>query len=190
MGGLTIWRPLLKVRRREILRYLKEKGLTHLSDPTNRDPRYLRARMREETLPLLHRSFGKQVVENLLCLSERAHELRRYLDRKITPYVIERGEWGFAVLCAPLERIERRHLLQKATSGEGLVLPRTVLEPLLDWLEEGGHGRKIFFQSRWITVAKKWVFFLHANAGKALPEKGLVRKLTISFAANHSGPDQ
>jgi tRNA(Ile)-lysidine synthase len=181
MGDIPIWRPLLKTRRKEILLFLEKRGLKPFYDPTNRDPLYLRARMREETLPLLNRSFGKEVVENLICLSERAHELKRYLDRKIASCLIKRGEWGFAVLCRGLERIEQRHLLQKAAAEEGMILPRTVLEPVLDWLEEGRPGRKIFFQLRWITNDREWVFFLNSDAGKALPEKGLVRKLIISF---------
>ena len=116
--GVSLWRPLLGVRRREILHFLKRKGLQPLFDPTNEDPLFLRARMRKETLPFLSRSFGKEVGENLASLSERAYELKRYLDRKIASCRVEKGEWGGAAQCEGLERIEARHLLQKVAGGE------------------------------------------------------------------------
>lgn len=189
IDGLLIWRPLLKTKRKEILRFLEEKKLKPLFDPANSDPLYLRSRMRVETLPLLNRSFGKEVTDNLIFLSERAHELKKYLDRKIAKGFVQKGEWGFAVCSEQLERIELRHFLHKIAADEGLSLSRSVLEPVLNWVEEGRGHRKIFFQSRWVVVYKKWVFFLISSSRKALPEKGLIRKLTFSFAAKYSSPD-
>ena len=199
-GAMTLWRPLLQTRKREILSFLEEKNLTPLFDPTNRDPIYLRSRLREETLPLLSRSFGKEIIENLLLLSERARELKGYLDRRVAAHPVHRGEWGAALDSRGLERIELRHLLQKIAGEEGavlepildgakLVLPRTVLEPILDWVEEGISYRKIYFRSKWLIARRGWVFILHSDSGKALPEKGMIRKLIISFTATAYKPN-
>ncbi len=184
--GMPIWRPLLKGRREEIRRFLKGKGLTPFYDPTNRDPRFLRARMREETLPFLNRSFGKDVVNNLIFLSDRSQELKNYLDHRVAGRFAKRGSWGFAMDCRGLHRVEQRHLLKKSALDEGVILPRTVLEPMLDWLATDKLHRKIFFQKRWIVAYKNWVFFLNSDGEKTLPEKGKIRKLLISFAANGS----
>ena len=189
-GGISIWRPLLFVRRKTILSFLQQKGLPFLVDPTNCDPAYLRSRMRKTILPELARAFGKEIVDNLTLLAERAYELQRYLDRQVASCRIERGPWGIAAHCGGLEKIEQRHLLQKVAKEEGMVLPRTVLEPVLHWLEGKGRGQKVFFQSKWFCVQGKWVFFLPSDGRKALPEKGRVRTLVISFSANHSCPIQ
>lgn len=179
---LVIWRPLLNVRRREIEAYLEKKGITPLIDPTNSDPAYLRARMRKELFPFLKKSFGKEVVSNLALLSERAGELERYLGARVAGRTLQEGVWGWAVDCKGLARIEARHLLQ----AQGLQIPRTVLEPLLDWWEQKLDHRKIFFNSMWLIHCRGWVFFWK----KALPEKEEIRKLSITFDATHSRPDK
>jgi tRNA(Ile)-lysidine synthetase-like protein len=46
-------RPLLEVTRREILTYLRRRSLPFVEDPSNRDLRYARARLRHRILPLL-----------------------------------------------------------------------------------------------------------------------------------------
>ena len=40
--GMPIWRPLLATPRDEILRFLNERKLRAIDDPTNRDPKFLR----------------------------------------------------------------------------------------------------------------------------------------------------
>jgi tRNA(Ile)-lysidine synthase len=46
-------RPMLRVTRQEIERYLGERNLTYRTDSSNRDTRFLRNRVRHELLPLL-----------------------------------------------------------------------------------------------------------------------------------------
>ena len=41
-------RPLLRVRRAEIKKYARQRGLRYREDPSNRDPRFLRNRVRRE----------------------------------------------------------------------------------------------------------------------------------------------
>jgi tRNA(Ile)-lysidine synthase len=48
-------RPFIRSPKSAILLHLERHGLRHASDPSNRDPRYLRTRIREELLPLLER---------------------------------------------------------------------------------------------------------------------------------------
>lgn len=172
VASMPIWRPLLEVRKREVLTFLKKKGLTFFTDPTNSDSSFLRARLRQTSLPFLTQSFGKEVVPNLALLSERAREWQEYLEEKTQSSIVKEHEWGFALDCYPLHRIERRYLLQKKTKEKGVILPRTVLEPVLDWLEEKKGGRKIFFQSLWVMVARGWVFVL-----KNMPDPQFLQKI-------------
>jgi tRNA(Ile)-lysidine synthase len=64
-------RPLLDVRRREVLAYLAKRKLPFVSDPSNADRRYARARIRHDVLPMLEHE-NPRVVESLLALAQEA----------------------------------------------------------------------------------------------------------------------
>lgn len=85
-GELTLYRPLLKIRKAEILQWLDSRGISYFRDPTNRDSRFLRSRMREELLPSLSEQFGKQVATSLCRLGEAAGELAEYLESSLEPF--------------------------------------------------------------------------------------------------------
>jgi len=68
--GFTVVRPLLETDRSEVVAYLKTQGQTWRTDPTNRDTRYLRNRVRHELLPFLERSFNPSVRDALAGLAE------------------------------------------------------------------------------------------------------------------------
>lgn len=164
-SGLLIWRPLLSVRRSEILQFLQERSLDPIIDPSNSDPAYLRSRMRQEIFPFLDEKFGKETVENLVLLSQRAAEIKAYLDRRISTVKIHRGPWGALIECDELERIERRHLLQKLAREEKIVLTRPVLETLLNWIEEGGKAKHLIAQTRkiWVDRGRVWMISLNSK---------------------------
>ena len=132
LGGMEsvshqIWRPLLSVSKKEILSFLMERDLHPIIDPTNKDPAYLRSRMRTDILPMLEQQFGKAIVDNLLHLSKRSYELKRYLDRKIEHIPSYSGPCGTFYPLSQLDRIEARHFLQKK-----LTISRPLLESILD----------------------------------------------------------
>jgi len=52
-------RPFLTTSKKEIMEYLKEEGLTYRDDSSNHDPRFLRARMRQDLIPVLDSIFPK-----------------------------------------------------------------------------------------------------------------------------------
>jgi tRNA(Ile)-lysidine synthase len=58
-------RPLLEVRRHETEAFCRSLGLRPRTDPTNRDPRYLRNAIRLRGLPALERATGRDVREAL-----------------------------------------------------------------------------------------------------------------------------
>ena len=57
-GGQEILRPLLGVDRAAIEHYARLRGVPFRQDPSNRDTRFTRNRVRHELLPLLRRSFN------------------------------------------------------------------------------------------------------------------------------------
>lgn len=53
VGGLRLVRPLLHLRRDELRRHLRHRGIAWHEDPMNEDARFTRVRMRRDVLPLL-----------------------------------------------------------------------------------------------------------------------------------------
>jgi tRNA(Ile)-lysidine synthase len=72
-------RPLLGVRRQEVLRYLAAIGQDFRTDATNADPRFTRNRLRHEMLPLLRAEFNAEVDAALLRLAQQADESQRLI---------------------------------------------------------------------------------------------------------------
>lgn len=176
---MVIWRPLLQISKKEIFTFLSEKGLSFIEDSTNKDPKYLRARMREEMIPFLHRSFGKNIIKNLQCLSERSIELNMYLDQKTAHCPWKEADFGAAIYLNNLERIEKRHLLQRFGAKYKLSLRREVIESLVDWVADPQKMRKIRVQFRWIVVMRGWIILFSQKTG--LIPLDQIRNLIKSF---------
>jgi tRNA(Ile)-lysidine synthase len=103
-----IIRPLLETRREGLVATLEAAGLPWVEDPSNRDPKFLRNRIRHELLPLLSASYNPDVITAL--------------DR-------------IARLCrdtvGAIERVAGRELDRLAAAGDGaIVLPHAPLAEL------------------------------------------------------------
>ena len=64
-------RPLLDVRRGEVLRYLRRRSISFIDDPSNADARFARARIRHRLLPALAEE-NPRIVEALVALAAAA----------------------------------------------------------------------------------------------------------------------
>jgi tRNA(Ile)-lysidine synthase len=67
---LPLVRPLLWARRSDILAHLTRHDVPFATDPSNRDPRYLRVRIRNELIPLLL-TMSPHIVEHLCALADQ-----------------------------------------------------------------------------------------------------------------------
>lgn len=86
--GMLIYRPLLSIDKKELIRYVGYHKLTHFEDSTNLDQRYLRNRMRHTLFPQIEQYFQKGISKNLLKLSDRCHALEEYLQRKTEKFYL------------------------------------------------------------------------------------------------------
>jgi tRNA(Ile)-lysidine synthase len=77
-------RPLLRVWRSETIAYCSELGLTPLDDPSNRDPRHLRTRVRLELLPALEAVFPG-ARRRLCVLADRERLAAAKRSRTLSP---------------------------------------------------------------------------------------------------------
>jgi len=133
--GMQVWRPLLALPKKELMSYLEREEEDWLEDPTNRDSRYLRGKMRGGLMADLSKAFGKEIVAPLTRLSLRAIELEAYLSRKATFIQDVSGPFG-TYWELPKERIEARYLLRQILKKRGLTWTHTELEKALGLLHE------------------------------------------------------
>jgi tRNA(Ile)-lysidine synthase len=79
LGTLRVIRPLLKVRRAEILEYLAAEKLAYREDASNADSRFTRNRIRHELLPWLEREYNPAIRDALLHTAEILRDEDFYL---------------------------------------------------------------------------------------------------------------
>lgn len=138
--GISLVRPLLEVRRTELIEYLTAIGQPFRTDTTNFDPRRTRNRLRHELLPLLAEKFNPQAGAALTRLGALAGEAENALDelsaRLLARSVTNRGE-------------ERIDLDVSAWGSEPRYLVQVALQRLWveqHWPEQGmaaGHWRRL-----------------------------------------------
>jgi len=75
-----IIRPLIEMRRSALETELRRAGLAWVDDRTNRDPKFLRNRIRHELLPLLADSYNPEVAASLVRVAAVARETVSALD--------------------------------------------------------------------------------------------------------------
>ena len=90
--GITLLRPLLSLRKEEILKRLEELGIPYREDSTNRDKSYARNYLRLEILPALEK-INAGAVKHLLEAAELFSETEAYFQEKTKEWIEQYGEW-------------------------------------------------------------------------------------------------
>jgi tRNA(Ile)-lysidine synthase len=79
--GIALIRPMLAVRRPEVLDYLRDLRQSFRDDSSNVDPRFTRNRLRHELLPLLAADYNPAVIDILGRLAEQAGEVEAFVGK-------------------------------------------------------------------------------------------------------------
>lgn len=163
--GLNIYRPLLNVSTEEILLYLKNNNIDYFSDYTNKDCKYLRARMRSEILPYLNRSFEKNINKPLYRLSLRANRLREYLDDRTggAYQSIVKGPFGFYFdynNFLDMPYIELEHLIKRFANHLNLEMSFSVVESIVKKLTSLASNICILVKGFSIYIDRGFLFFV------------------------------
>lgn len=80
-SGVDVIRPLLGIRRADTTEVCRRAGITPIADPSNRDPRFRRNRVRHEILPVLDRVAERDLVPVLARQAGLAADDSELLDR-------------------------------------------------------------------------------------------------------------
>jgi tRNA(Ile)-lysidine synthase len=138
-------RPLLGVRRAVTHAACRELGLVAWQDPHNTDPRFTRARLRHEVLPLLEDALGGGVAEALARTATALREDTELIDtlaaRALPGVVAESGlqTKSLAALPDPVRRqVIRGWLLAGGATGLTDKQIRGVDALVIGWRGQGG----------------------------------------------------
>jgi tRNA(Ile)-lysidine synthase len=138
-------RPLIRLRRRDVLRYLEQLGQQYRTDPTNLAPKYARNRVRLEVMPVLEELYPG-AGENVARTASLLREDLEALENLAAGLVRRRGEEA-AVPLDELWRVPpalRRYAVREAYSAvvpNAAPLGFVAVEGILE-LARGGEGTR------------------------------------------------
>jgi tRNA(Ile)-lysidine synthase len=87
--SVALVRPMLRIRRSQVLEYLAQLGQKFRCDVSNADPRFTRNRVRHELLPVLREKFNADVDAALLRLAEQSREQQEVVA-KLAADIVEK----------------------------------------------------------------------------------------------------
>ena len=146
-------RPLLPFRRAEVEAYAAAHGVPHREDPTNRDPRWTRNRLRHEVLPALEAAIPGAAA-SLVALADTSRlesaALDQLLDDRIATLVSSRSaapsrpglsfdREAIAALPDPLLTVLLRRVATRLGGSPG----RGATASLLRFVREAPSGRRV-----------------------------------------------
>ncbi|MCA9239535.1 MAG: tRNA lysidine(34) synthetase TilS [Planctomycetales bacterium] len=102
--AVQVVRPLLKVTRAEVERFLSERGQSFRTDATNHASDFTRNALRNEVLPLLRERFGEHVDQSLRRLAwqaAEAHAVIESLAQEIVNNAVQRDDSADTLLIDP-----------------------------------------------------------------------------------------
>ena len=80
-NSLSLIRPMLDIRREEVLEYLRDLGQPFREDASNADKTFTRNRLRHDLLPMLQREYNPAADEAVVRLARLAQENLAFLDQ-------------------------------------------------------------------------------------------------------------
>jgi tRNA(Ile)-lysidine synthase len=80
-----IIRPLIRLTRRQIMRYLAAKRLPHVTDSSNLDPEFMRNRIRHHLIPVLQSKYNPGITQTLNRFGEIFRSEEEWLTNVLDP---------------------------------------------------------------------------------------------------------
>ncbi len=153
--GLPLWRPFLKIPKKKLEEYINSLKVPFVDDPTNRDMKFLRSRLRGKIFPFLSEVFGKEIAKPLAEIAEESEELKSYLIRKLQGEFdkIKWGEKGATFTPTVTEIFELKWLIKRLGAQLGVVLPKGMIKEIAEALL--GKEKKQFSCARVIFSVHK-----------------------------------
>ena len=183
--NLALFRPLLAVRKRQIVDYLSAKNIAYFDDPTNLDPKFLRGACRTKIFPFLKEAFGKSFEENFCKLASDSYELHTFLDEQTKDCVQNAllGPFGSLYEEFPKHPFLLKYMVKKIAKMHGLVLSRDQHASICQQLIENKANKRTLCGNTTLLCDRGRLFVL-----STLPRRALTQKLKIG--TQYFGPWQ
>ena len=134
LGGVVLVRPLIDVKRSEIMGYLESHNISFRIDETNLDPSYVRNKVRLELIPTLEKQYNRNVVDALSRAARVLQEEEEYLSERAgktaarvvsgeNRTMIEMSRAAYSAASPPLRRRLIMDVVRKLSNG----MPRLTL---------------------------------------------------------------
>ena len=167
-AACDVLRPLVRLSRRDLVRYARAQGLTWVEDPSNTSRAYLRNRVRHDLLPAL-RHARPTVDRELLAIGRKAARWRADLEatavREIAPRLHANGLDVVAERLANRSVDELRILWPALVAQLGTALDRRGTVRLAEFTISGRVGSRIQLSGGWEVVRSRTAFQLRACGG-------------------------
>lgn len=185
--GVCFYRPLLQIPKKLILQYLSDSKSDFFDDPSNRDVRFLRAKMRQEIIPSLSECFGKNIAPALCSIGDEAREVTAYLDKKVEPF-LRAGISGPFGLCLDLsvtrpdESLELKHLIKAVCRKMGLALSKDQCSVICSLIKEGKADKRVEINDATVNVDRRRLFIIPRKINP-LPSTLSLKEGTIMYGS-------
>ena len=166
-----IIRPLLLMRKEDILHYIKEKKIAYRTDTSNLGIEPDRNFIRHKIIPLIEERFENKLLPSLQRLSDQAAEMEEFLElyferlmQEDEGLVLTNSKLSVTSLLH-LTVFERKELFKRALQDCGCEPSSRILQQLVDLLETQP-GRKIDLTAGLEVVWRgKYLFFRGRSKG-------------------------
>lgn len=112
VGGLKILRPLLEMKRRDILYHVESAGIPYREDASNAELHHTRNRLRHEVIPVLTKAVGEACKDAILRAARILRDENAWMDSQVP-------ETGRELMCRDLQTmplaLQRRTVLRWLT---------------------------------------------------------------------------
>ncbi len=163
---MRVIRPMLENTKKEIYQYLKEKKIEYFTDPTNFAKGNLRSKMREEIIPYLETTFGKNIRSSLLNIATEHQELKENVLSRIGLFIQGEvsGPWGsFVELGEQIDRFDLSMLIRQMAKKRGLVPTRNQVELLIAMHFEKKNEKQVVISNTIWTIERSILFIYYKS---------------------------
>ncbi len=154
--GLYV-RPLLEIKKEQIIAYLKEHNLSYIIDESNNSDEFLRNRIRNTVIPALRSADDRfdKCFEHTHAQLQEAHEFLEATTATLLKEVIDdSGSLAISKLDSLHSVVKNRILIEWLCAHKVPFIPsKGLLEELLRFLHQNNDGTHLFY-NKWMVIKK------------------------------------
>ena len=128
--GVTIARPLIGLKKRDLIAFANARGAPFIDDPSNTDPRFARARLRALLARLGEEGLDAEALDRLARRARETEEALAHLTAEVELRIGSEGALDARALFAAPIVIARRILARRIAETGGRDLSRVGLEKI------------------------------------------------------------